>query len=175
MKRAWMAGVVVALGLLVSCSGTGNSGGDGGNNPPPDGGTQDGGCTGASCLPDGGSPDGGTASPLTATPDRVVIGTTPGAAKAAQLTLQNTSGSTVSLQSLNVTGDGAAAFSVSGATVPMDLAAGASATLSVTFNGAAGVSKASLAAVTAGGKTTNVPLGGLALLGSVAVALRRRR
>jgi hypothetical protein len=48
--------------------------------------------------PDGG--DGGqTASALTATPDRIVIGTTPGAAKSAQLTLQNTGASTVSLQS----------------------------------------------------------------------------
>ncbi len=161
MKRTWIAGVVVALGLVMGCSGTGNS--DGGTHPPPDGGTQDGGCTGAACLPDGGTPDGGpTASALTATPDRIVIGTTPGAAKSAQLTLQNTSGSTVSLQSLNMTGDGAAAFSVSGATTPMDIAAGASATLTVTFNGTAGVSKASLAAVTAGG-TTSVPLGGLAI------------
>ena len=162
MKRAWMLGVVVvALGLAASCSGTGGgTGGDGGNNNPPDSGT-DGGCTGAACNPDGG--DGGqTASPLTATPDRIVIGTTPGAAKSAQLTLQNTGASTVSLQSLNVSGDGAGAFSVSGATVPADIAAGASVTLTVTFSGAAGVSKASLAATTAGG-TTNVPLGGLAI------------
>jgi len=171
MKRAWMLCAVVALGLAASCSDTGGgTGGDGGNNPPPDGGTGDAGCTGASCipdggLPDGGLPDGGTASLLSATPDRIVIGTTPGAAKTAQLTLQNTGASTVTLQSLNVSGNGAAAFSVSGATVPMDVAAGASATLTVSFNGTAGVSQATLAAGTSGG-TTNVPLGGLAIPGS---------
>ena len=163
MKRVGMLGVVVVLALAVSCSGSGGgTGGDGGNNPPPDGGT-DGGCTGASCLPDGGTPDGGTtSSPLTATPDRIVIGTTPGAAKSAQLTLQNTSGSTVSLQSLNVSGNGAGAFAVSGANAPMDVPAGGSVSLTVSFSGAAGVSQASLAAATAVG-TTNVPLGGLAI------------
>jgi len=162
MRRVWMLGVVVVLGLAVSCSGTGGGNpGDGGNNPPPDGGT-DGGCTGPSCNSDGGTDGGQSASPLTATPDRIVIGTTPGAAKSAQLTLQNTSASTVSLQSVNVSGDGAGAFSISGATVPADVAAGASVTLAITFNGAAGVSQATLAAVTAGG-TTNVPLGGLAI------------
>src|SRR5262249_56687054 len=113
---------------------------------------RDAGCTGSSgSSGEGGTRDGGPAAVLTATPDRIVIGTTPGAAKSAQLTLQNTSGSTVSLQSLNVSGTGAGAFSVSGANVPMDLAAGASATLTVTFNGTAGVSKAMLAAVTPGG------------------------
>ncbi len=111
-------------------------------------------------------PDGGTsAPPLSANPDRIVIGTTPGAAKTAQLTLQNTSASTVTLQSLNVSGDGAAAFSVSGATVPMDVAAGATATLTVSFNGTAGVSQASLEAASSAGNT-NVPLGGLAISSS---------
>ena len=165
MRRAWVLGVVVGLGLALGCDGSsGGSGGDGGG-PRPDGGPlPDGGCTGPSCNPDGGN-DGGVATALTATPDRIVIGTTPGAPKSAQLTLQNTGASTVSLQSLNVSGNGAGAFSVSGATVPMDVAAGASVTLTVTFNGAAGVSQASLAAATAAG-TTNVPLGGLAIAAS---------
>jgi hypothetical protein len=163
MRRAWALGVVAVLGLAVSCSGSGGgSGGDGGNTLPDGGTPPDGGCTGPSCLPDGGNPDGGVGAALTATPDRIVIGTTPGTAKSAQLTLQNTSASTVSLQSLNVSGNGAGAFSVTGATVPMDLAAGASATLTVTFNQTtAGVSQAMLAAATPAG-TTSVPLGGLA-------------
>ncbi|HZW88914.1 MAG TPA: choice-of-anchor D domain-containing protein, partial [Myxococcaceae bacterium] len=158
MRRAWVLGVVVGVGLALGCSGTGGgTGGDGGGTLPDGGTPPDGGCTGPAC-----NPDGGVATPLTATPDRIVIGTTPGAAKSAQLTLQNTSASTVSLQSLNVSGNGAGAFSVSGATAPMDLASGQSVTLTVTFNGAAGVSQASLAAATAAG-TTTVPLGGLAI------------
>jgi len=99
---------------------------------------------------------------LTASPDRIVIGTTPGAAKSAQLTLQNTGASSVSLQSLNVTGAQASAFSVSGATLPADIGPGGSATVTVSFNGASGISRATLAAVTSGG-TANVPLGGLAI------------
>jgi hypothetical protein len=162
MKRAWALGVVAILALAMGCGGSGGgTGGDGGGTLP-DGGTPDGGCTGASCNPGDGGTDGGATGAITATPDRIVIGTTPGAAKTAQLTLQNTGGSTVSLQSLNVSGSAASAFSVSGANVPMNLAAGASATLTVSFNGAAGVSKAMLAAATPAG-TTNVPLGGLAI------------
>src|SRR6516164_2423953 len=113
MKRAWVLGVVVVLGLSVGCSGSGGgTSGDGGGTRPDGGTAPDGGCTGPSCNPgDGGTPDGGPAALLTATPDRIVIGTTPGAAKSAQLTLQNTSASTVSLQSLNVSGNGARAFS----------------------------------------------------------------
>jgi hypothetical protein len=160
--------VVTAFGLILGCSGSGGgTGGDGGATPA-DGGTPDGGCTGAACnpdagpLPDGGTPDGGVSAPLTATPDRIVIGTTPGAEKSEQLTLQNTSGSAVSLQSLNVSGNGAGAFTVSGANVPMDVPAGGSVSLTVSFNGAAGVSQASLAAATASG-TTSVPLGGLSI------------
>jgi hypothetical protein len=162
--------MVTLIALAMGCSGSGGgTGGDGGNTlpdggTPPDAGTPpDGGCTGSSCNPgDGGTPDGGTTGALTATPDRIVIGTTPGAAKSAQLMLQNTSGSTVSLQSLNVSGSGASAFSVSGVNVPMDLAAGASAMLTVSFNGTAGVSQATLAAATAA-RSTNIPLGGLAI------------
>jgi HYDIN/CFA65/VesB-like, Ig-like domain len=160
VRRAWLMSVVTVLALGVGCS-DGSGGGGGGGGP-------DGGCTGASCAPpdggggpDGGSPDSGVGV-LTASPDRIVIGTTPGAAKSAQLTLQNTGSSSVSLQSLNLTGAQASAFSVSGATVPTDVAAGASVTLTVSFNGTAGVSRASLAAVTPGG-TTAVPLGGLAI------------
>src|SRR4030095_16284501 len=121
------------------------------------------GCTGASCTPpdggggDGGSPDSGVGV-LTPSPDRIVIGTTPGAAKSAQLTLQNTGSGSVSLQSLNVTGAQASAFSVSGANVPTDIAAGASVTLTVNFNGTAGVSRATLAGGTPPG-TANLPLG----------------
>ena len=169
MRRAWVMGVVAVLALGVGCGGSsGGRSGDGGN-PPPDGGTPpDGGCSGASCnpdggpVPDGGTPDGGVSTPLTASPDRIVIGTTPGAAKSAQLTLTNGGASTITLQSLNVSGAQASAFSVSGATVPTDLAPGASATVTVSFNGTAGVSRATLAAATPGG-TTTVPLGGLAL------------
>jgi len=163
MKRVWGLGVVAVLALAMGCS-SDTSGGtccDGGGTLP-DGGTPDGGCTGAACNPGDGGTDGGATGALTATPDRIVIGTTPGAAKTAQLTLQNTSASTVSLQSLNVSGAGASAFSVTGANVPMDLAAGASATLTVSFNGTAGVSQAALAAATPAG-TTTIPLGGLAI------------
>ena len=167
MRRFWAAGVVTVLALAVGCGGSsGGSGGDGGDGggPLPDGGT-DGGCTGASCNPGDGGTDGGVSTPLTASPDRIVIGTTPGAAKSAQLVLQNTGASTVNLQSLSVSGNGASAFSVSGATVPMDVAAGASVTLTVTFNGTAGVSQASLVAATPAGPTS-VPLGGLAISSS---------
>jgi len=163
VKRAWLTSVVAVLALGVGC-GDGSGGGGGGGG---DGGKPDAGCTGAACNPDGGpgGPDGGPpdsgVGALTASPDRIVIGTTPGAAKSAQLILQNTGSGPVSLQGLNVTGAQASAFSVSGATVPTDVAPGASVTLTVNFNGTAGVSRATLAAATAGG-ATNVPLGGLA-------------
>ena len=166
MRSPWVMGVVAVLALGVGCGGSsGGTSGDGGN-PSPDGGLPDGGCTGPSCNPggDGGVPDGGVSSLLTATPDRIVIGTTPGAPKSAQLTLQNNGASPVTLQSLNVSGAQASAFSVSGANVPVDIAPGASATLTVSFNGASGVSRATLAAATPAG-TTNVPLGGLAVNG----------
>jgi hypothetical protein len=161
MKRSWALGVVAVLALAAGCSDNGGGKVDGGGTLPDGGPIPDGGCTGASCPGDGGT-DGGATGALTATPDRIVVQTTPGAAKTAQLTLQNTSASTVSLQSLNVSGAGASAFSVSGANVPMNLAAGASATLTVSFNGTQGVSQAMLAAATPAG-TTNVPLGGLAI------------
>ena len=164
MRRPWVMGVVAVLALGVGCGGSGGgTSGDGGN-PSPDGGLPDGGCTGPSCNPggDGGVPDGGVSSPLTATPDRIVIGTTPGAPKSAQLTLQNNGASPVTLQSLNVSGAQASAFSVSGANVPVDIAPGASATLTVSFNGTAGVARGTLAAATTAG-ATSVPLGGLAL------------
>src|SRR5262249_18439791 len=132
--------------------------------PLPDGGC----CT----LPDGGVPDGGgpgpdggpVGAPLQASPDRIVIGTTPGAAKSAQLSLMNVTSSPVTLQSLAVSGNGASAFQVPGATLPAQIAPGASATVTVAFNGTAGVSQATLTAATAGGNTA-VPLGGLATSG----------
>src|SRR5215468_7279870 len=101
MKRAWLLGVVAVLWAIACSSDSG--GGHGG--PLPDGGC----CT----LPDGGIPDGGggpVSGPLQATPDRIVIGTTPGAAKSAQLSLKNVGGSPVTLQSLDVSGNGASAF-----------------------------------------------------------------
>jgi hypothetical protein len=155
MKRAWSLGVAALL-WAVACSND-----SGGGHPLPDGGC----CT----LPDGGIPDGGgpgpdggpVSAPLQAIPDRVVIGTTPGAAKSAQLSLKNVSGSPVTLQSLDVSGNGASAFQVSGATLPAQVAPGATADLTVAFNGTAGVSQATLTAATAGGNTA-VPLGGLA-------------
>jgi HYDIN/CFA65/VesB family protein len=158
------------VAVLVCAIGCGESGGgtpgDSGCCGPDGGpGPSDGGCTGASCPTDGGpGTDGGpAAAPLTATPDRVVIGTTTGSSKSGQVTLQNTSAATVSLQSLPLSGDGAGAFQVSGGgTLPADLAPGASTTLTVTFNGTAGVSKAMLSAVTPAG-TTVVPLGGMGL------------
>jgi hypothetical protein len=163
MRKLWGLGAIVALVVAIGCSGSGGgTPGDGGCCGTTDGGPPDGGCTGPACATDGGT-DGGTATGLTATPDRVVIGTTTGTAKSEQVTLQNTSASPVSLQSLPLSGDGAGAFQVSGGgTLPADLAPGASTTLTVTFNGAAGVSKAMLSAVTAAG-TTKVPLGGLGL------------
>ena len=166
MKRVWVLGVVAVLWAACGSSGGGGGGGGGGDGgctgaACTDGGAADGGCTGASCT-DGGVPDGGVLSALEATPDRVVIGTTPGAAKSAQVTLKNVSGSAVSIQSLSIGGAQASAFSVPGATTPIDLAAGASATLTVSFDGTAGVSRGTLAVATAAG-TTNVPLGGLAI------------
>src|SRR5262249_55695647 len=138
VRRAWMLSVVGVLAVAVGCSDGSGGGGGGGGGP-------DGGCSGASCgPPDGGGPDGGPPDSgvgvLTPSPDRIVIGTTPGAAKSAQLTLQNTGSGSVSLQSLNVTGGQASAFSVSGATVPTNVAPGASVTVTVGFNGTAGVS-----------------------------------
>src|SRR5215831_6991015 len=168
MRKAWGLGAIAALVCAIATIGCGGSGGGPGNRCcGPDGGPvpNDGGCTGASCPTDGGpGTDGGpSAVPLTATPDRVVIGTTPGASKSEQVTLQNTSASAVSLQSLSISGDGAGAFQVSGGgTLPANLGPGASTTLTVTFNGAAGVSKAMLSAVTPAG-TTQVPLGGMGL------------
>jgi len=176
MRQVWAVGVVLGLALAVGCGGeSGGTRGDGGGNP--DGGPPaDGGCTGPSCNPtDGGTdggpnPDGGTdggptSGPLKATPDRIVIGTTPGAAKSAQLTLQNVSAGAVSLQSLAISGGQASAFQASGGTLPADVAPGASVTVTVTFNsGSAGVSRSTLSAVSSGG-TTQVPLGGMAASG----------
>jgi len=164
MRRVWALGVVAVLACAVGCGGGSGGGPQGDGGGPPDGGLPDGGCCGTDGGPGDGGTDGGTATAvLAATPDRVVIGTTTGAAKSAQVTLQNVSASTVSLQSLPVSGDGAGEFQISGGgTLPADVAPGATITLTVTFNGTVGVSKAVLSAVTPSG-TTAVPLGGLGL------------
>lgn len=164
MRWAWGLGVVALIGAWA-CGSSGAGKAPGGD---------DGGCTGPGCttdggLPDGGNPDGGTGDgglangPLQATPDRVVIETTPGAAKSEQLTLQNVSGSPVSLQSFPISGDQASAFTAApGGSLPADLVPGASTTVTVSFGAAApGVSRGVLSAVTSGG-TTTIPLGGLA-------------
>src|SRR5262249_39086257 len=100
MRRAW--GLVGAAAVLSARAWRDNGPGRVDGGPLPDG--------GCCVLPDGGvpGPDGGPVSgPLQAIPDRIVIGTTPGAAKSAQLTLKNVSANAVTLQSLDVSGNGA--------------------------------------------------------------------
>ncbi len=170
MRQLWALGVVAVLACAVGCSNDGSGGGGGGPDAGP---LPDGGCTGSACNPgqdggpdgggpDGGGPDAGVASPLRATPDRIVIGTTPGTAKSAQLTLQNVSSGALTLQSFGIDGPQASAFQVSGGgSLPATLQPGASVDVTIGFNGAAGVSRGTLSAVTSAGATA-VPLGALA-------------
>jgi len=109
------------------------------------------------------NPDAGRQG-LVLSPEPLVLETTPGTAKSAQLTINNAQGSSVSITALSISGDQASSFQVTSApALPLSLAPGASANLTVTFNsGTTGPAHAILTATGASGMLAQAHLGALA-------------
>jgi hypothetical protein len=131
MRRVW-TGLVVAL-LWTACSSSNKN--DGGTPPGNDSGNQsDGGCSGSNCP---GNPDGGPLlGTVQASPQRVVMLSTPGAAVSGQFTLNNTGSGPVNVTALSIAGKSpdASYFSVASPSLPLSIPAGGSAAVTVTFN-----------------------------------------
>src|SRR5215471_9308137 len=146
MKCLWIAVTVL---VLVGCGGS--SGGPPSNpGPGSDGGV--------------GNPGDGGVAGLGFSPEPLVLGTTPGTPASAQLTLTNSGSSAVNVTALSVSGDQASSFQVApAAALPLSVAPGGTATMTITFNGAsAGPAHAILTATGQGGTLAQAHLGALA-------------
>jgi len=159
MRCKQVAAAAAVLAILAGCSSGGGSasqsGSDGGG--PGDGGVPDGG------VPDGGVPDAGQAG-LVLSPDPLVLETSPGTPKSGQITINNAGPGPATVTALSISGDQASAFQLTSPPgLPLNLAQGASASVTVTFSSAtAGPARAVLTASGSSGTLAQAHLGALA-------------
>jgi hypothetical protein len=146
MKCLWIA---ASVSILIGCGGS--SGGK----------TSDSG-TGSDGGP--GNPGDGGAAGLSFSPEPLVIGTAPGTPASARLTLTNPGASASTVTALSISGDQAGSFQVApAAALPLNVAPGGTATMTITFNSASvGPAHAILTATGQGGTLAQAHLGALA-------------
>ena len=162
MRCKQVAAAAAVLAIIAGCSSSGGgsvsqSGSDGGG-LSDGGGPSDGGG-----LSDGGVPDAGQAG-LVLSPEPLVLETSPGAPKSGQISINNAGPGPATVTTLSISGDQASSFQLTSPPgLPLNLAQGASASVTVTFSSStAGPARAILTATDSSGTVAQAHLGALA-------------